>query len=93
MRRSGGMTSWVWNHMLAANKARYEAEKKFIFHREMQGMLPCLKKRPGLEWLADAPASALQRMTHDLDVALKNCLRLKRGFPRFKSHRDNADRF
>ena len=93
MRQFGGATRWVWNHMLAANKERYEAEKKFIFNREMQGMLPALKKQPGLQWLCDAPAASLQRMTHDLDVALKNCFRLDRGFPRFKSYRDNADRF
>jgi len=93
MRQFGGATRWVWNHMLAANKERYEAEKKFIFHREMQGMLPALKKQPGLQWLCDAPAASLQRMTHDLDAALKNCFRLGRGFPRFKSYCDNANRF
>ena len=93
MRRFGGATRWLWNHMLAANKARYEAEKKFIFRYEMQDMLPAMKKQPGLEWLGDAPAASFQRIAQELDVALKNCFRLKRGFPRFKSFRDQADRF
>jgi putative transposase len=93
MRRFGGATRWLWNHLLAANKARYEAERKFIFRYEMQDMLPAMKKRPGLEWLCDAPAASFQRIAQELDVALKNCFRLKRGFPRFKSFRDNADRF
>ena len=76
MRRFGGATRWVWNHMLAANKARYADEKQFIFHSEMQGMLPALKKEPGLQWLCDAPAGSLQRMTHDLDAALKTAFGL-----------------
>jgi Helix-turn-helix domain len=55
LRQFGGATRWVWNHMLAANKERYGTEKKFIFHHEMQGMLPALKSNPACNGCATLP--------------------------------------
>ncbi len=34
---------FIWNHFLAANKTKYESDKKFIFYNEMATSVPSLK--------------------------------------------------
>jgi putative transposase len=83
-----GQLRFVWNKLLADNKTQYAAEKKFTFGFEMKRKLPQMKKDH--DWI-DAPAHALQNKVFDLDSAMKNCFKHKRGFPKFKSkHTDNS---
>jgi len=83
-----GQLRFVWNKLLAANIEQYQREKKFTFGFEMKRKLPQMKKDH--EWM-DAPAHALQNKVFDLDTAMKNCFRHKRGFPKFKSkHTDKT---
>lgn len=83
-----GQLRFVWNKLLAENQAQYAAEKKFTFGFDMKRKLPQMKKDH--DWI-DAPAHALQNKVFDLDSAMKNCFKHKRGFPKFKSkHTDNS---
>lgn len=83
-----GQLRFVWNKLLAENQSQYAAEKKFTFGFDMKRKLPQMKKDH--EWI-DAPAHALQNKVFDLDSAMKNCFKHKRGFPKFKSkHTDNS---
>lgn len=73
--------------MLAKNIEKYASDKKFIFAYEMNYMLPVLKKSEDHIWLKECPSQVLQQKCQDLDEALKNKFKHKRGFPKFKSKR------
>jgi putative transposase len=81
--RNAGACRWLWNHLLAMQKARYDLDKTFVFFHDMSKMLPGLKKE--YPWLAEAPSNSLVRVCRNLDMALKKCFREKAGFPRFKA--------
>jgi putative transposase len=91
LRQFGGGCRWLWNTMLADNKAKYEVEKKFIFKNTMVASLPDLKKQH--PWLCDLPSQALQQRCWDLDTAMKRCFRSGFGFPQFKRKDDENDTF
>ena len=76
--------------MLSKNIEKYSEEKKFIFAYEMHSMLPTMKKSEEYHWLKECPSQVLQQKCQDLDTALKNKFKHKRGFPKFKSK--NIDR-
>lgn len=85
-----GSARWLWNYFLAMNIEQYKETKKFIFSGEMQSKLPEMKKTEELEWLKEAPSQMAQQKLQDLDLALKNCFRHGRGFPKFKSKRTDC---
>jgi putative transposase len=91
LRQIGGGCRWLWNTMLAKNKAKYEAEKKLIFKNSMVASLPNLKKNH--PWLNDLPSQALQQRCWDLDTAMKRCFKSRFGFPQFKQKDDENDTF
>lgn len=91
LRQFGGGCRWLWNTMLADNKAKYDAEKKFIFKNTMVASLPDLKKKH--TWLRDLPSQALQQRCWDLDTAMKRCFRSGFGFPQFKRKDEENDTF
>src|SRR5690606_20554940 len=82
MARYAGACRWLWNHMLAMQKAQYEADGTFVFNYDMQKMLPGLKKQ--VSWLSEAPSGALKRVCRHLDRALRDCFKNGKGFPQFK---------
>lgn len=90
---TAGACRWVWNHMLATNIARYDAERKFIFGVEQHKLLPGLKKEN--PWLGESNSQSLQAKCMDLDAALRRKIKNKTeiGFPRFKSKHHNSDSF
>ena len=81
--RHAGSCRWLWNHLLAKQKARYEADGTFAFFHDMSKMLPGLKKE--FPWLSEAPSNSLVRVCRNLDLALRKCFREGAGFPRFKA--------
>lgn len=87
----GSATRWLWNYFLNQNKTRYDNEKKFVFKHEQINQLTNLKTEH--EWLKSVPSQALQQKCFDLDTAIKNCYKLGRGFPKFKSKRWQSDSF
>jgi hypothetical protein len=65
VRRIGGQTRAIWNHFLAQNVARYEAEQKFVFYAEMSAALPSLLKNDPR--FAGCPHRAAQMTVQKLD--------------------------
>jgi putative transposase len=91
LRQVGGGCRWLWNTLLAQNKARYEIAKKFIFKNDMVASLPKMKKQH--PWLCDLPSQSLQQKCWDLDTAMKRCFKNGFGFPHFKRKDDEDDSF
>jgi putative transposase len=91
LRQIGGGCRWLWNTMLAKNKAQYEANKTFVFKHEMIVSLPALKKLNS--WMSDLPSQTLQQRCFDLDAAIQRCFRSGCGFPHFKRKDDASDTF
>lgn len=94
VRRIGGQTRAIWNHFLAQNVARYEAEQKFVFYAEMSAALPSLLKNDPR--FAGCPHRAAQMTVQKLERALRECGRgaaNRKGFPKFKRHSDRSDAF
>lgn len=87
MSRCVGATRWLWNHLLDMQQRRHRESGEFIFRSQMSSMLPTLKNEHG--WLRDVPSPALQRVCRDLDLALRDTFRPRKGgrkgFPKFKA--------
>jgi len=86
----GGGTRWLWNYMLNQNITQYAIDKKFIFNRQMQLLLPNLKIQ--YPWLQDIPSQSLQQKCADLDKAFKQ-MKSGKGFPKYKSKKTSNDSF
>ncbi len=89
--KSFGCSRFVYNHMLALQKERYEKEGKSHSKYDLIKKLPSLKKE--YEWLKEVDSTSLQATIDDLDNAYKNFFREikkgnKQGFPKFKSKRN-----
>lgn len=79
---------FIWNQFLAANIRYYNHSKKFHFFNEMSYILTECKAIEGYEWLNTVPASSLQQTLKQLDRAIKDCIKRKKGFPKFKKKYD-----
>ncbi|MFA8997978.1 IS200/IS605 family element RNA-guided endonuclease TnpB [Clostridioides difficile] len=89
--KSFGCSRFVYNHMLALQKEKYENEGESYSKYDLIKKLPSLKKE--YEWLKDVDSTSLQATIDDLDSAYKNFFREfkkgnKQGFPKFKSKRN-----
>lgn len=91
LRQFGGATRYLWNQFLSKQKDQYEEQKKFIFFSEMCSQL--VKEKKTTTWLKDIHSQVLQQKLKDLDTALKNCFKYKRGFPKFKKKSNYSDSF
>ena len=54
-----GSLRYLWNRLLDAEKAEYAATGKFLWRKQLQPIAVGMKRREGLEWLADLPAHAV----------------------------------
>ena len=84
MCRFAGSCRFVYNKMLALQKANYEAGNKFINYVAMASYLPIWKREAGTEWLKEAPSQSLQHALKDLERAYKNFFEKRAAFPRTK---------
>lgn len=84
MSRFAGSCRFVYNKMLALQKANYEAGDKFLNYVAMAAYLPIWKREIGTEWLKEAPSQSLQHALKDLERAYKNFFEKRAGFPRRK---------
>ncbi|EMH2710051.1 transposase [Clostridioides difficile] len=89
--KSFGCSRFVYNHMLALQKEKYENEGESYSKYDLIKKLPSLKKE--YEWLKEVDSTSLQATIDDLDNAYKNFFREikkgnKQGFPKFKSKRN-----
>ncbi|MCC0671425.1 MULTISPECIES: transposase, partial [unclassified Clostridioides] len=94
--KSFGCSRFVYNHMLALQKEKYENKGESYSKYELIKKLPSLKKE--YEWLKEIDSTSLQATIDDLDSAYKNFFRKikkgnKQGFPKFKSKRNHKRSF
>jgi putative transposase len=92
--KSVGCSRFVYNKLLEASMAEYQAMGKFILGFSLTNKLVELKKE--FPWLREVNSQSLQQSSMNLATAFKNRFSKKRkkqaGFPKFKK-RGNQDSF
>ena len=94
IKKTFGCKRFVYNYFLDVRKARWENDKKNMTFFEMNKLLTPLKQEKN--FLREPDKNALQNALRDLDKAYDNFFgtvnssrKMKFGYPRFKSKRDN----
>lgn len=87
--KSFGCTRYIYNWALAKRIEAYQTEGKRINAIDLCRMLTELKKQEGMEWLKEVSNESLQQSIRNLDSAFTRFFREKKGFPKFKSKKDN----
>ncbi|MBE9142509.1 RNA-guided endonuclease InsQ/TnpB family protein [Planktothrix mougeotii] len=81
--KSFGCCRWYWNYALNLCQETYKATGKGLSRKDIQGLLPQLKKE--YLWLKDAYSQCLQVVALNLSIAYKNFFEKRTRLPRFKS--------
>ena len=87
--KSFGCTRYIYNWALAKRIEAYQTEGNRINAIDLCRMLTELKKQEGMEWLKEVSTECLQQSIRNLDSAFTRFFREKKGFPKFKSKKDN----
>ena len=82
-----GCCRFVYNNCLAYRRFSYENENKTVSSSESIGYIVQLKK--DYEFLKEVHSKVLQQSVRDINQAYENFFKLHRGYPKFKSKRDN----
>lgn len=77
----------VYNDCLAYRKDSYEKEHKYISSSDAIKHIVELKQEK--EWLKEVHSKVLQQSVRDMNSAYDNFFKSHRGYPRFKSKKDN----
>lgn len=78
-----GCTRLVYNLALQIKKEAYNTQKKYLSAFDLCYQLPELKKE--FSFLKEVDSQALQASIKKVDIAFKNFLKHKSGFPKYKS--------
>lgn len=87
-----GCARWVYNYGLNKKLTAYQTERVTLSRFDLQKDLPRLKKNEA-PWLSDVNSQSLQASLENLDKAYTRFFKEKKGFPKFKSKRDNKQSF
>jgi putative transposase len=80
LRSHAGAARFAWNWGLARCRERYAAERKWYSAAELHKLWNAEKKAgPGLAWWADNSKCAYQEAFRDLDRALRDFVRSRKG--------------
>jgi putative transposase len=102
LRSHAGAARFAWNWGLARCKERYEAEGKWYSAAELHKLWNAAKKAdPALAWWGENSKCAYQEAFRDLDRALRDFIKSKKGlrkgkrlgFPKFKKRGQCKDSF
>lgn len=85
--RQLGCCRFVYNMCLSYRKDSYEKEGKSVGSSESIKHIVDLKSE--YEWLKDVHSKVLQQSVRDMNQAYENFFKLHRGYPKFKSKKDN----
>ncbi len=88
-----GAARFIYNHMLAEQKRRYEVGEKHMSAFDMNKALTPLKKRSEFAWLGEVSIGTLQRACADLAAAYANFFTKRARHPRFKSKKRSKPSF
>ena len=84
-----GCCRLIYNKLLDYKKTQYEQNKQNISLSQLGKYLTNLKKQDNYLFLNDTYAMCLQQSIQDLIKAYDNFFKLHKGYPKFKSKKDN----
>ena len=84
-----GATRFIYNWGLAKKIQEYEQNKKSLSYFNLAKELTNLKQQEKYKWLYEVSNPALQQSLRHLDNAFTRFFREKKGFPKFKSKKNN----
>jgi putative transposase len=88
-----GCSRWVYNYALNKKITSYQETRKGLNRFDIQKDLPQLKKNEDTSWLKEVNSQTLQASLENLDKAFTRFFKEKKGFPKFKSKKDNRQSF
>lgn len=83
-----GSCRWLWNYTLNKKIEAYTKDKKHLSRFDLQREIPILKKTEETKWLKEINSQSLQATLEHQDKAFTKFFREKKGFPKFKSRRN-----
>ena len=86
-----GAVRFVYNWALEQKIKMYENENRSLSRFDLNKMLPELKQEN--KWLKETNAQSLQETNIDLESAFTKFFREKKGFPNFKSRKNQVQSF
>ena len=88
-----GCSRWIYNYALNKKNKSYQQTGKGLSRFDIQKDLPSLKKEENTSWLKEVNSQTLQASLENLDKAYTKFFKEKKGFPKFKSKKDNHQSF
>ena len=88
-----GATRFIYNWGLAKKVEEYEKNKKCLSFFDLCKELTILKNKEEYMWLYEISNPALQYSLRHLDNAFTRFFREKKGFPKFKSKKNNKQTY
>lgn len=88
-----GSSRWIYNYALNKKITSYQETGKGMSRFEIQKDLPVLKNHEETSWLKEVNSQTLQASLENLDKAFTRFFKEKKGFPKFKSKKDNRQSF
>src|SRR5574344_1268453 len=88
-----GSCRFIYNYALDKKVKAYQKDKTNLFRFDIQADLPKMKKSEEFHWLSEVNSLSLQAALANLDSAFVKFFREKKGFPKFKSKKDNRQSF
>lgn len=89
MNKSFGCSRFVYNHCLDLKNKAYQTEKKSLSQFDLCKKVVQLKKEENYKWLSEVDHQTLSCSVQNLDKAYTRFFREKKGFPKFKSKKNN----
>ena len=91
--KSFGCTRYVYNWALSKRIEAYQQRKEKLSCVDLCKMLTDIKKEEDKIWLSEVSNECLQQSIRCMDSAFTRFFREKKGFPKFKSKKDNRKSF
>lgn len=88
-----GCSRWVYNYGLEKKIKSYQETGKGLSMFDIKKELPILKKSEDTKWLKEVNSQSLQESLVHLDKAFTKFFKEKKGFPKFKSKKNNRQTF
>ena len=91
--KSFGCARYVYNWALSKRIEAYQQRKERLSCVDLCKMLTDIKKEEDKIWLSEVSNECLQQSIRCMDSAFTRFFREKKGFPKFKSKKDNRKSF
>jgi len=88
-----GCSRWIYNYALNKKTKSYQETGRGLSRFDIQKDLPSLKKDENTSWLKEVNSQTLQASLENMDKAFTKFFKEKKGFPKFKSKKDNHQSF